>query len=108
VAVDLGAYFARIEYTGTRYPSITTLRALQARHPVAIPFANLDVLRGTGVRLDPASVEQKLVGDRRGGYCFEHNLLFATVLRRSASRSRPFPRACAGRSHRRSRRLVPT
>jgi N-hydroxyarylamine O-acetyltransferase len=78
---DLDAYFARIGHAGNRDPSLATLRALHARHPVAIPFENLDVIRGTGVRLDAASIEQKLVTDRRGGYCFEHNLLFASVLR---------------------------
>ena len=81
MATDLDAYFARIGHAGNRDPSLATLRALHARHPVAIPFENLDVIRGRGVRLDPVSVEQKLVRDRRGGYCFEHNLLFASVLR---------------------------
>jgi N-hydroxyarylamine O-acetyltransferase len=33
-----------------------------------------------GVRLDLPSIEQKLVNDRRGGYCFEQNALFAAVL----------------------------
>src|SRR5207253_2535347 len=32
------------------------------------------------IRLDLASLQQKLVRDRRGGYCFEQNMLFAAVL----------------------------
>ncbi len=32
------------------------------------------------IRLDPASVEKKLVGSGRGGYCFEQNGLFGLVL----------------------------
>jgi N-hydroxyarylamine O-acetyltransferase len=78
--VNLDSYFARIGYTGQSEPSLDTLRALCALHPIAIPFENLDVIRGLGVRLDLPSVEQKLVSDRRGGYCFEQNGLFAAVL----------------------------
>src|SRR4029450_5882461 len=33
------------------------------------------------VALDLRSLEQKLMRERRGGYCFEHNLLFGHVLR---------------------------
>ncbi|HKA08648.1 MAG TPA: arylamine N-acetyltransferase, partial [Gemmataceae bacterium] len=35
---------------------------------------------GWPVKLDPASLEQKLVRNGRGGYCYEHNLLFRHVL----------------------------
>src|SRR5258707_10267816 len=72
--INLGSYFARIGYAGQSEPSLEVLRALCALHPIAIPFENLDVIRGLGVRLDLPSVEQKLVGDRRGGYCFEQKL----------------------------------
>ena len=50
-------------------------------HPQAIPFENLDPLLRRPVKLDPASLQAKLVGGGRGGYCFEHNSLFAQVLR---------------------------
>ncbi len=78
--MSLDAYFERIGYKGPREASLALLRALHARHPVAIPFENLDVIRGLGVRIDLPSLEQKLVRDRRGGYCFEQNALFAAVL----------------------------
>ena len=47
----------------------------------AIPFQNLDVLLGRGVRVDLESVADKLVTGRRGGYCFEHGTLFQAALR---------------------------
>jgi len=78
--INLDSYFARIGYAGQSEPSVAVLRMLCALHPIAIPFENLDVIRGSGVRLDLSSVEQKLVGDRRGGYCFEQNGLFAAAL----------------------------
>jgi N-hydroxyarylamine O-acetyltransferase len=78
--LDLDAYLARIGYDGPLEPTLPVLQALHALHPRAIPFENLDVLTGRGVRIDLASVQAKLVQDRRGGYCFEHNSLFAAVL----------------------------
>jgi len=80
-AIDLDAYLARIDYTGPRTPTLDTLRAIHLRHPAAIPFENLNPFLGWPVRLDAASLEQKLVHDGRGGYCFEHNLLLGEVLR---------------------------
>jgi N-hydroxyarylamine O-acetyltransferase len=78
--VDLEAYFARIGYRGSREPTLSVLQQLYDRHSCTIPFENLDVLLGRGIRLDLASLEAKLVRDRRGGYCFEQNGLFAYVL----------------------------
>jgi N-hydroxyarylamine O-acetyltransferase len=78
--LELDAYLARIGYSGSREPTLETLRGLHARHPFAIPFENLDTLRRRPVRLDLESLQRKLVTQRRGGYCFEQNLLFAHVL----------------------------
>ncbi|CAN0476623.1 unnamed protein product, partial [Phaeothamnion confervicola] len=60
--------------------SLAALGRLQSAHLTAIPFENLDVLADRGVRIDLASIEDKLVNGRRGGYCFEQNRLFANVL----------------------------
>jgi N-hydroxyarylamine O-acetyltransferase len=79
--LDLDSYFKRIGYSGPQGSSLDTLRALQQRHPRAIPFENLDTLAGRPIRLDLPSLERKLVQSRRGGYCFEQNLLFKHVLR---------------------------
>jgi N-hydroxyarylamine O-acetyltransferase len=78
--IDIGAYFTRIGYSGPRAATLETLRALHALHPAAISFENLDPLRGVRIHLNPASVEKKLVGAGRGGYCFEQNGLFALAL----------------------------
>ena len=78
--IDLDAYFSRIGYTGDRLPTLATLDAIIARHVTGIPFENLDVLMGKPILLDPASLQQKLVASRRGGYCFEQNGLLLLVL----------------------------
>ena len=77
---DLDAYFARIGYDGPRTAELSTLRALHALHPAAIPFEAIDVLLDRGVDLTPEAVDAKLIHGRRGGYCFEQNSLFARVL----------------------------
>ena len=77
---DLRAYFARIGYGGPASAERSTVEALHALHPTAIPFENLDPLLGRPVHVDLPSVASKLVGRRRGGYCFEHNSLFAAAL----------------------------
>jgi len=79
-SVDLEAYFNRIGYRGPAAPSLATLRALHALHPSAIAFENLDPLLRRPVRLDLASVQKKLIAEKRGGYCFEQNGFFAAVL----------------------------
>jgi N-hydroxyarylamine O-acetyltransferase len=79
-AIDVEAYFARIGHAGPRSSTLETLRELHLRHVQAIPFENLDPLLGRPVRLELPALERKLVGDGRGGYCFEHNLLFGHVL----------------------------
>jgi len=79
--LDLGAYLRRVEYAGGREATRATLDALHEAHVTHIPFENLDVVLGRPIALDLASVQAKLVAGRRGGYCFEQNLLFSAVLR---------------------------
>jgi N-hydroxyarylamine O-acetyltransferase len=78
--LDLEAYFARIGFDAPSRPTLETLGALHRLHAEAIPFENLASFLGEPVRLDPASLQDKLVQRRRGGWCFEQNLLFAYVL----------------------------
>lgn len=80
-ALDLDAYFRRIGHAGSRAATLETLRALHALHPQAIAFENLNPMLGWPVLLDQASLQRKLVDQGRGGYCYEHNLLFGAVLR---------------------------
>jgi len=79
--IDLDAYFSRIEYGGDTQADLATLQALHYQHVTHIPFENLNPFLGIPVRLDPAALQAKLTGSRRGGYCYEQNLLFSHVLR---------------------------
>jgi arylamine N-acetyltransferase len=78
---DAGAYFRRIGYDGPTTPTAAVLHGLVAAHGRTIPFENLDPLMGVPVDLlGPALLVEKLVGRRRGGYCYEHNGLLGYVL----------------------------
>lgn len=80
--LDMEAYLERIDYRGALTPTLETLRALQRAHLQAVPFENLEVATGGGIRIDLATLQDKLVRRRRGGYCHEQNVFFATVLDR--------------------------
>jgi N-hydroxyarylamine O-acetyltransferase len=78
--IDLDAYFGRLGYGGPAAPTLRTLASLHALHAEKIPFENLSPFLGEPVNLDPASLQDKLLRRGRGGWCFEHNLLFSYAL----------------------------
>jgi N-hydroxyarylamine O-acetyltransferase len=77
---DLAAYFQRIGFAGEARPDRATLAALVSAHVGRIPFENLNPFLGLPVLLSPEALVDKLVRQRRGGYCYEQNGLFAQVL----------------------------
>ncbi len=77
---DLDQYFARIGHGGDRSPTLATLQAIVARQTEAIAFENLTPLTAAPVVLASRDLQDKLVARRRGGYCYELNLLTADVL----------------------------
>jgi N-hydroxyarylamine O-acetyltransferase len=90
---DLDAYLARIGLSGR--PSVAEVHRA---HVTSIPFENLDPHRGVAVSLDSADLQQKLVRERRGGYCFEQNLLLKEALEALGAEVEPMlARVRAGR-----------
>jgi N-hydroxyarylamine O-acetyltransferase len=79
-AIDLDAYFQRIGYIGERTPTLKTLQSIHQHHAEAIAFENLNSFLSQPVPLDLKSLQQKLIHEGRGGYCFEQNLLLRSVL----------------------------
>jgi N-hydroxyarylamine O-acetyltransferase len=79
-SIDLDRYFARLGYGGPGAADLRTLERLHALHAEKIAFENLSPFLGEPVRLDFASLQEKLLERGRGGWCFEHNLLFSQVL----------------------------
>ena len=77
---DAQAYLRRIGLKSTPHADFAGLQALFHAQLRAIPFENFDVLLGRPISLHPEAIFAKLVHRRRGGYCFEQNLLMAAVL----------------------------
>ena len=78
--MNLTAYFDRIGFSGPTDATLETLRGIVFAQACSIPFENLDIPLRRGVSLADEAIEQKLVHDRRGGYCFEQNSLLMRVL----------------------------
>ena len=96
--LDLDAYLARIGLRGR-----PDMAELHRAHVTSIPFENLDPHRGMPVSLAPEDLERKLVHERRGGYCFEQNLLLKAGARGARRRGRPVAGPRPRRAPRRAR-----
>ncbi|MBV7512933.1 arylamine N-acetyltransferase [Pseudomonas sp. PDM25] len=77
---NLALYLQRLGFDAPPAPTLDTLRQLQLRHTGAFPFENLSTLSGQPVLIDLPSIEQKVLHDGRGGYCYELNNLFLALL----------------------------
>ena len=78
--MNVDAYLKRINYDGPREVSAETLRALQVAHLMSVPFENLSIHAGEPIVLDQDALFTKIVEQRRGGFCYECNGLFAGLL----------------------------
>ena len=77
---QLADYLERIGHGWHVRPDLETLRSLHRAHLGAIPFEALDVQLGLVPSIEPGAIFDKLVGRRRGGWCYEMNGLFGRVL----------------------------
>jgi len=78
--MDISAYFDRIRYTGPVAPGSRSLRALHRHHMLTVPFENLDIGIGREIVLDTDRFVDKIINERRGGFCYELNGAFAALL----------------------------
>lgn len=79
--MDVQAYLKRIEYRGPLSCDQETLRQIHLAHLLHVPFENLSIQAHEPIVLDDASLFEKIVTRRRGGFCYELNGLFAALLR---------------------------
>ncbi|PWB75616.1 MAG: acetyltransferase [Anaerolineales bacterium] len=79
--MNLTEYFDRIGYTQPINPDVDTLNGLQRAHMQTVPFENLDIGLKRPIRIDEKSIWDKLIDQRRGGFCYELNGLFAWLLK---------------------------
>jgi N-hydroxyarylamine O-acetyltransferase len=79
--MDIDFYLQRIRYSGPRVPDARVLRDLHLAHLQSVPFENLDIHLGRLILIDEDAFYAKIVRERRGGFCYELNGLFAALLR---------------------------
>ncbi|MFC7978085.1 arylamine N-acetyltransferase [Streptomyces cinereoruber] len=78
---EVEAYLRRIGAERPDRADAAALRELHLRHLRTVPFENLSIHLGESVVLDGKALLDKVVGARRGGFCYEINTAFAVLLR---------------------------
>ncbi len=74
-------YLKRIGFNGIAETTVETLDGLIFNHQCSVPFENLDIFDfHKEISLNASDLYEKIVVKRRGGYCFELNLLFYSLL----------------------------
>lgn len=75
-------YFERIGLTFPEQfvPNGEWLKKIQYAHCTRVAYENLDILKGVPIKLDPDSLYEKIVVQKKGGYCFEVNGLLGWLL----------------------------
>ncbi|MGE8500349.1 MAG: arylamine N-acetyltransferase family protein [Pseudomonas sp.] len=78
--LDLPTYLARLGYRSAPPPTLETLRELQQRHCAEFVFETLSTLLHVPISVEASDVQDKLLKQGRGGYCFELNGQFLRLL----------------------------
>ena len=77
----LDDYLTRLGVDRPATPTADVLRTLHRAHRETFLFENLSIQTGARISLALCDLEEKFLDRKRGGYCFEHNTLFAAALR---------------------------
>lgn len=77
---QLHSYLDRLSCQGDLRPGLPLLTRLHQAHLQQIPFENLDIRLGIPINLAPDALFQKILNDRRGGFCYELNYAFSLLL----------------------------
>lgn len=78
---QINQYLDRINYHDGTEPTLENLTVMHRQHLLYIPYENLDLMNGVPLDLDAGALFQKIILNRRGGYCFELQGLFCCLLK---------------------------
>ncbi len=73
-------YFNRIGLPKDSTLTIENLKAIHRAQHRTVPFENFDIINGQSIQLSKDVIYDKLVNNKRGGYCHELNGLLFDVL----------------------------
>ncbi|MEV0171791.1 arylamine N-acetyltransferase [Streptomyces sp. NPDC050803] len=79
-SAQVDAYLSRLGVEHPAWPTVDVLRELHVRHLQTVPFENLSIHLGEEIVLEEKRLVDKLVGARRGGFCYELNGAFGALL----------------------------
>lgn len=88
--MDVDAYLSRIGQARPTAADAGALARLHVAHLRHVPFENLDIPLGRPIECRREAFYRKIVGERRGGFCYELNGLFAWLLGELGFRARLF------------------
>ena len=74
-------YLERVRVSDPLSADVESLRRLHVAHRETFLFENVSIQTGGGISVALEDIERKFLDQGRGGYCFEHNTLFAAALR---------------------------
>ena len=78
--MDYSRYLQRIKFSDRAQADDQTLRILHELHVMFVPFENLDIHYGKLFDLEHENIFRKVVESVRGGFCYELNYLFHSLL----------------------------
>nr|WP_237401929.1 arylamine N-acetyltransferase [Serratia plymuthica] len=70
-----------IGFAGIPQADLLTLQQLHRCHMLSVPFENLSIIYRQGIHLEESALFNKIVERNRGGFCYELNRLFASLLK---------------------------
>ncbi len=76
---ELNKYLSRIKFNGIPKTDLETLTQLQRLHMLNVPFENLDIHKRP-ITINIKNFYDKIVNNKRGGFCYELNGLFNELL----------------------------
>ncbi|SMQ16220.1 N-hydroxyarylamine O-acetyltransferase [Streptomyces sp. Ag82_O1-12] len=79
-SAQVDAYLRRLGAEHPAWPTVDALRELHLRHLRTVPFENLSIHLGEEIVLEETRLLDKVVGARRGGFCYELNGSFGALL----------------------------
>lgn len=75
-------YLERLDLQNSELqPDAASLKLLQKKHLLNIPFENLDIHWKRPIILDSENFYQKIITEKRGGFCYELNGIFNELLK---------------------------
>ena len=79
--MNVKKYLNRLGIESTNFaPELENLQLLQKKHLLRVPFENLDIHWKRPIILDTKKFYKKIIGQQRGGFCYELNGLFFELL----------------------------